>query len=229
MRQESPVADLLDRAAHGVESAWQEIIRRYSPLVATVCLRYEVTGPDAEDAGSEVWLRLVANLHTIRDPEALPGWLTTTTRNECLMLLRHKKRQLPSDHETDHEIAGENETEAVAELIARERRDAVRLALARLPERDRELLSLLFSDPPTPYHRISAVLGMSVGAIGPTRQRCLARIRRTPEIMALSHDARPVRSHCPAEFPRRRQAEATPVRPRPSARAALHSEGGCDA
>jgi len=228
MQYDSPVTTLLENAAHGAETAWREIIERYSSLVSAVCGRYGLTGADVEDVSGEVWLQLVANLRTIRDPRALPGWLTTTTRNECLMLLRHKKRQLPSDHE----IAAETEPQAEAEasLLVQERRDAVRHVVARLPERDRQLLSMLFSDPPTPYATISSVLGMPIGAIGPTRQRCLARISHTPEIMALSHDVRPVRSNRPAEFPRRRRRpETAPVRPRPSARVALHSEGGCDA
>jgi RNA polymerase sigma factor (sigma-70 family) len=186
MRYDSPVTPLLESAAQGVESAWREIIERYSSLVSAVCGRYGLTGVDAEDVSSDVWLRLVANLHTIRKPEALPGWLTATTRHECLMLLRHKKRQLP----TDHEPTAVTEPEAEATLLAQERRDTVRHALAQLPERDRKLLSMLFSDPPTPYTTISTVLGMPIGAIGPTRQRCLARMRRSPVLTSLLPDKR---------------------------------------
>jgi RNA polymerase sigma factor (sigma-70 family) len=190
MRYDSPVTALLESAAQGVESAWREIIERYSSLVAAVCGRYGLTGADVEDVSGEVWLLLVANLRTIRNSEALPGWLTTTTRNQCLLLLRHKKRHLPSDHE----IAAETglQAEAEASLLVRERRDAVRHAVARLPERERKLLSMLFSDPPTPYATISSVLGMPIGAIGPTRQRCLARMRRNPALTSLLPDERPL-------------------------------------
>jgi len=190
MQYDSPVTTLLENAAHGAETAWREIIERYSSLVSAVCGRYGLTGADVEDVSGEVWLLLVENLHTIRDPKALPGWLTTTTRNECLMLLRHKKRQLPSDYE----IAPENEPQAAADaeasVLVRERRDAVRHAVSRLPERERQLLSMLFSDPPTPYATISSVLGMPIGAIGPTRQRCLARMRRNPALTSLLPDER---------------------------------------
>ena len=172
----------MERAARGTESAWQEIVARYSPLVLAVCRDYGLRGVDVEDVAGSVWLLLVANVSRIREPEALPGWLRTTIRHECLMLLRHKNRQIPTDGTL---IGDASESEIDAELIGAERRDAAHDAFALLPERDRELLSMLFADPPRPYREISSVLGIPVGAIGPTRARCLARARRTPAVAAL--------------------------------------------
>jgi RNA polymerase sigma factor (sigma-70 family) len=181
MGYDPPVAALLDSAAQGIGSAWDEIVRRYSPMVMSVCRRYGINAADADDVRGNVWLRLVTKMNTIREPEALPGWLATTARRECLMLLRVQHREIPRDQEFPDLIAPEPEACAWVD----ERRDAVRDAFAQLPRRDQELLSLLFSDPPTPYTEISSSLGMPVGAIGPTRQRCLARVRRTPPIAAL--------------------------------------------
>ncbi|MFL6140558.1 MAG: RNA polymerase sigma factor [Labedaea sp.] len=183
MNQDSPVAALLERAGLGVESAWQEIVDRFSPLVFAVCRRYGIGGADAQDVSGAVWLRLVSHAKTIRDPRGLPGWLQTTTRNECLQLLRHHKRQIP----TDTLSAGSFATELDANLIHEERRTAARQAFAQLSRSDQALLSMLFSDPPKTYKEISAALGIPVGAIGPTRARCLARVRRNPTIAAL-HD-----------------------------------------
>ncbi|HEV2782538.1 MAG TPA: sigma-70 family RNA polymerase sigma factor [Actinophytocola sp.] len=188
MHHDSPVAPLLENAARGMESAWAEIVKRYAPLVFSVCQRYGIGGADAQDVAGSVWLRLVSNLRTIREPEALPGWLLTTARHECLMLLRHKNRQIPTDGAlfgavVDHDID--------ASLIGDERRAAARAAFAALPPRDRQLLSMLFSDPPKPYKEISSTLGIPVGAIGPTRARCLSRARRTPAIAALLVADRP--------------------------------------
>jgi RNA polymerase sigma factor (sigma-70 family) len=182
MRYDSPVGTLLESAGAGVESAWQEIVSRYSPLVFTICHRCGIVGSDADDVAGDVWLRLVKNLATIREPKALPKWLMTTTRRECFVLCREKSRQIPKET-VDHSIPG-----VEAFLLSTERNDAVRAALGTLPHRDRELLALLFSDPPTPYATISTTLGIPVGAIGPTRQRCLARMRRIPSIAALLHD-----------------------------------------
>jgi RNA polymerase sigma factor (sigma-70 family) len=188
MRCDSPVTELRDNAAHGVESAWQEIIRRYSPLVSSVCRRYGVVGADADDVGGTVWLRLVVNLVRIREPEALPGWLSTTVRHECLTLLRNRHREIPNDQQ----IIDRVEPAADESLLTRERRAVVRHAVTLLPRRDQELLSMLFSDPPMSYADISRRLGIAVGAIGPTRQRCLARLRRIDAIEALLGDDR----HC---------------------------------
>ncbi|HWO59914.1 MAG TPA: sigma-70 family RNA polymerase sigma factor [Umezawaea sp.] len=181
MRHDSPIADVLQKAMRGSNSAWREIHDRYSPLVRWVCRGYGLTGADADDVSGTVWLHLVANVTAIRVPEALPGWLRTTAQHECVRVLRHRRRQIPQEIE-----AGDRTEPASDEaLLAGERRAIVRAALDRMPERDRQLLSLLFSDPPTPYSRISSTLGMPIGAIGPTRQRCLARMSRLPSIMSL--------------------------------------------
>ena len=182
MHHDSPATRLLECAAHGMESAWREIVKRFSPLIFAVCHRYGISGVDTQDVAGEVWLRLLTNMSAIRDPNALPGWLQTTTRNECLGLLRARNRQIP----TDTDLIGEPcAPEADTNLIDEERRHAARQALAHLSQRDRQLLSMLFSDPPRPYKEISSTLGIPVGAIGPTRARCLTRARRTPAIAAL--------------------------------------------
>lgn len=183
MRGESSVKDLLESAAGGAESAWQAIVRRYSSLLHAVCRDCGLTGSDADDVVGNVWLRLVVSLGTLRDPNALPGWLVTTCRRECLAVLHEKRRQIPAEH------VDRVESDTVQDpLFAEEDLAAVRDALTHLPDRDRRLLSLLFSDPPTPYSAISSTLGMPVGAIGPTRRRCLARARRIPSIAALIRD-----------------------------------------
>jgi RNA polymerase sigma factor (sigma-70 family) len=178
MRNEPSMTALL---AAGTESAWREIFRRYTPFVAGVCRRYRVYGADAEDVCGTVWLQLVSKVSDIRDPEALPAWLATTAGRECLLLLRDKRRQVPS--ETD--VVDRVEPAADGSVLVHERHDAVRRACDGLPDRDRELLSMLFADPPRSYADISTTLGMPIGAIGPTRQRCLARVRRSAAIAAL--------------------------------------------
>ncbi|MBE8517409.1 sigma-70 family RNA polymerase sigma factor [Amycolatopsis sp. H6(2020)] len=186
MHHESAAAPLLRDAALGLDSAWLEIVDRYSPLVLAVCRRLGIRGADAEDVRSSVWLTLMTNLDHIREPEALPGWLRTVTRRECLKLLRSRQRQIPTDPALFHEIV---EPEFDADLVARELRVAVRRVVSELPHRDRRLLSLLFSTPEKTYREISAILGIPVGSIGPSRARCLDKARRTLAAAAL-HDLR---------------------------------------
>lgn len=182
MRNESQIKNLLESAAEGTDTAWREIMRRYSSLVYSRCRRYGLTGSDAEDVAGNVWLNLVGALGNLREPAALPGWLSTTTRRECLAVLREQRRHTPDER------VDEVTPDAAAALVDAEQRVVVRAALTSLSERDRELLSLLFGDPPMPYAQISSQLGIPIGTIGPTRQRCLAKVRGVPSVAALMRD-----------------------------------------
>ncbi|MFC0108392.1 RNA polymerase sigma factor [Kibdelosporangium aridum] len=173
---------LVHGATRGQAWAWATLVQRYRPLVSAICRNLGITGVDADDVAGTVWLRLVANMTTIRDPEALPGWIVTTTRRECLQMLRDRSRQVAQETEDMADVSCPGPDNR---LLVDERRDALREAIDGLSDRDQQLLSMLFADPPIPYAEISARLGMPIGAIGPTRQRCLARVRRSPGIAAL--------------------------------------------
>ena len=177
------VVDLVERARDGDQTAWDRIVERYAPLVWSLCQRFHLARADADDVGACVWLRLVEKLDTIREPAALPGWLATTTRRECLRLLQAKNRELPV--EDNQRLVDDANPAADAWLLEQERLIALRLAYGDLSERCRQLLKLLFADPVTPYDEISAILGMPVGAIGPTRQRCLGKLRASPVLAAV--------------------------------------------
>src|SRR5215471_20482266 len=75
--------DLVTRARHGDEQAWDALVERYAPLVWSICRRYRLSDADIHDVSQSVWLDLVIHLGKLRDPAALPGWLTTTTRRQC--------------------------------------------------------------------------------------------------------------------------------------------------
>jgi RNA polymerase sigma factor (sigma-70 family) len=184
------VIDLVARARDGDKRAWDDLVERYAPLVWSICRRYRLCRADAEDAGQSVWLRLADQLDQIREPAALPGWLATTARRECGRLVRaahgpHAARY-PLDAET---MADEQAGAADQDLLAAERHAALRQAFADLPPHGQQLIALLAADPPVPYAQISARLGIPVGSIGPTRRRCLDRMRGHPAIAALTGDS----------------------------------------
>jgi hypothetical protein len=77
------------------------------------------------------------------------------------------------------------------EVLLAERNALLRAALAELPEADQRLLALLLRDPPLSYAEIGEILGMPPGSIGPTRQRCLRRLSRSPLLAGLSDLAPP--------------------------------------
>jgi RNA polymerase sigma factor (sigma-70 family) len=189
MCEDSSVTALVARVGEGDQEAWNEIIERYAPLVWSVCLRYQLDRHDIDDVGQSVWLLLVEHIGSLREAAALPGWLATTTRHECLRVLRASRRQdyagLPPEEQMPSDPAAPTVEQ---ELIEAERNAALRAALAELPDRCRELLSMLISDPPPAYAEISAALGIAVGSIGPIRARCLDRLRRSPHLAGFLGD-----------------------------------------
>jgi RNA polymerase sigma factor (sigma-70 family) len=185
VRDDPVVIDLVIRARSGDKQAWEMLVQRYAPLIWSICRRYRLEG-DAEDLGQIVWLQLVDQLGRIRDPAALPGWLATTTRRECLRLLGTARGPLAAGRGIDAETVPDEQAETVEEeLLAAERHAALREALTDLPPCDQRLILLLIEDPPLPYAEISARLGIPIGSIGPTRRRCLDKLRRHPAIAAL--------------------------------------------
>jgi len=186
MITDRPITDLVTRARNGDQRAWDDLVERYAPLVWSVCRRYQLRSADAEDVHQTVWLQLVRQLEAIRDPAALPGWLATATRRECIRVLRgaripHAAEYVPDAENIPDQRAGMVEQE----LLEAERHAALREALARLPECCQRLIGKLIEDPPLTYAQISASLSIPVGSIGPLRGRCLDKLRADPAIAAL--------------------------------------------
>jgi RNA polymerase sigma factor (sigma-70 family) len=186
MSDDVQVIDLVTRARNDDQQAWDALIERYAALIWSICHRYQLVKADAEDLVQTVWLRLVDQLGKVRAPAAIAAWLATTTRRECCRALRAAARQQATwPNELGAETILDMARTAEDELLAAERQAAPREALAQLTPRDRELIAVLTADPPVPYAEISARLGVPVGSIGPTRLRCLDKLRRYPAIAAL--------------------------------------------
>jgi len=186
MPADQPITDLVTRARHGDQRAWDDLVERYAPLVWSICHRYQLKSADAEDVHQTVWLLLVSQLNKIRDPVALPGWLATTTRRECVRVLRAARGPHADGSGPDVETIPDQQAEmADQELLVAERHAALREALARLSPCCQRLIGKLIEDPPLTYAQISASLSIPVGSIGPLRGRCLDRLRGDPVIAAL--------------------------------------------
>jgi len=196
MRDNRLVTDLVMRARVGDKQAWDALVQRYASLVWSICRRNRLGREDAEDVFQDVWLRLVDQLDRLRDPAALPGWLATTTQRECGRILGAARRLQALGPIPEAENISDQQAEtAEEEVLAAERHAALREAFAHLPPDNQRLLALLIQDPPVSYAEISARLGIPIGSIGPTRSRCLAKLRRYPAIAALI-TARSQRGRC---------------------------------
>ncbi|MCZ2860659.1 RNA polymerase sigma factor [Blastococcus sp. VKM Ac-2987] len=182
---DGPVGELVAGAAAGDVECWNRLVQRYTPLLLSVVRRFRLDGSDADDVVQTVWLRLVEQLGRIREAQALPGWIATTARHECLHVLDGRRRVAPTDLADQAWPDGGGDPPVDTDLLAAERHEALLAAMAALPERQRALLLLLLHDPPLPYEEISRRLGIPVGSIGPTRARALDRVRSDPTVQAL--------------------------------------------
>jgi RNA polymerase sigma factor (sigma-70 family) len=172
------VAELLDSAAHGDQRAWNEIVDRYTNLLWSVGRSHRLDAASINDVIQTTWLRLLENMDRIRDPERLAGWLATTARRECLKLLQRSGRELlVSDGEPLIDLAEPVET-PIDQLLLLEEQDAqLWQCFLKLTVRCQQLLRVLMAVDRPHYAEIAESLGLPIGSIGPTRMRCLQRLR----------------------------------------------------
>src|SRR5579864_8152075 len=156
MRDDPSVAALVARVGEGDQAAWNELVERYSPLVWSICVHYQLNRQDIDDVAQNVWLLLVEHIGSLREAAALPGWLATTTKHEALRVLRASRRHDAAGLPPEDQLPSDPDDAVEQELIAAESNAALRSAFAELPRRCHELLSLLMSDPPPGYAYISA-------------------------------------------------------------------------
>jgi RNA polymerase sigma factor (sigma-70 family) len=165
-------ASLLAAADTGSAVAWDTLVERYHRLVWWALASYRFDRPTAEDVYQTVWCRLVENLGSIRNPDYLASWLTTTTRNEAIRVSRKRKRETPTEFEDRFAAPDSPEMDAVDS----DERRRVGQAFLALDEPCRELLTLLTAEPPLSYAEVAEAVGKPIGSLGPTRSRCLTKL-----------------------------------------------------
>lgn len=171
------IALLVRLAARGDKQAWERLVDQYSKLIWSITVEYRLGESDAADVAQTTWLRLLEHIDRIQYPDRVGSWLAATARNECLRSLAARKRVVLGHDTNEMEEVHAPGAEVDEHLLAVERDQTVREAMSRLPTRWQRLLEMLMADPPVSYTEISDQLGVPVGSIGPTRGRCLARLR----------------------------------------------------
>jgi RNA polymerase sigma factor (sigma-70 family) len=151
-------------------------------LLWSITRSHRLAVADAADVVQTTWLRLVEHLGRITDPERLPGWLATTARREAQRVARRADWPRPGD---EFGFLPDDGPSPGARLLRDERDAALWSALALLDEACQLLLRALMTDPAPAYADVAAALGMKVGSIGPTRGRCLAKLRRLAQAAGL--------------------------------------------
>jgi RNA polymerase sigma factor (sigma-70 family) len=177
---------LVQECLSGNEEAWSLLIDKYKALIYSIPVKYSLSQQEAADVFQATCLELLVRLPQLREPRALPKWLMQVAHHECYRLKRLNQRVVSRDAEPD---LPEPETPAIAESLVEQTQDEqmLREAMTALRPQCRRLVELLFFEtPPRPYTEVAAELGLAVGSIGFTRQKCLERLRGLLEKLGFS-------------------------------------------
>lgn len=170
---------LLRRCREKDADAWAALIERFKGLVYSIPRQQELGEDDAADVFQHTFQALLANLDRIESPQHLGRWLAVTAARECVRMRRLRER-LPTgtEPETLDEVLDAEERGAEVHAMQALQTQEIQNAMKMMPERCRRLLDLLFFEEQLGYQEISDRVNIPIGAIGPTRARCLEKLRK---------------------------------------------------
>jgi RNA polymerase sigma factor (sigma-70 family) len=182
------VAELVRLARDRDQAAWNEIVRRFAPVVWRVALAHRLNQADAKDVSQNAWFSLALHLDKLREPDRLASWLASTTRREALRVLDLRRVEVrppwwPDDIEDPF---ADRWPEPHALRTARDR--LLWRAFAGLSDRCQRLLGLLAHAPELTYAQLGEALGIRTGTVGPSRGRCLHELRRRLAVLGLGEE-----------------------------------------
>jgi len=183
--QDTSAGDLVRAAAAGDARAWRALVDRFGGLVWSIARSNGVDRLDAADVVQTVWLRLVDNLDRLREPDRVGGWLASTARHESIRVSRQRQRSVPTADPAVLDHGAGTDDDPSGGILRRERDAALWQLVGGLPDRCQDLLELLMADPPVTYAQVATGLGIPVGSIGPTRQRCLRTLRTRAVVVGI--------------------------------------------
>jgi RNA polymerase sigma factor (sigma-70 family) len=176
---------LVQSACAGDNDAWTQLVQRFDRRLRHIARFYRLSAADVDDVVQATWLELFEAIEGIREPLATGAWLVTVTRRNALHRWQvHVREQLTDDPDLGDRPDDDNEPEST--LLALERSAILADAVDRLPDRHRDLLTTLLTQPALDYRRVGQRLSMPVGSIGPTRARALAGLARDTRLRAVS-------------------------------------------
>ncbi|MCU1241539.1 MAG: polymerase, sigma-24 subunit, subfamily [Candidatus Acidoferrum typicum] len=169
---------LVKECLRGNEQAWSLLIDKYKALIYSIPVKYGLPPHEAADVFQVTCAELLVRLPDLREPRALPKWLMQVAHHECYRWKRQQQRVVSRDGEPD---LPEPETPPIAETVLQQTQEEqmLREAMGVLSPQCRRLVELLFFETPArPYAQVAKELGLAVGSIGFTRQKCIDRLRR---------------------------------------------------
>ncbi len=176
-------AELISMCLKQDAGAWEALIQRYHRLITSITFKFALTAEDAADIYQLVCMRLYQQMAGLRKQEKLSSWVITVTVRECWKLKKHPLLTNSLDAQAEavgFELADERTVPFDESLVLIEKQHQIRRAMELLPENCRRMLEMLFfEDEPASYTEISQRLGTPVPSIGPTRARCLEKMKQS--------------------------------------------------
>jgi RNA polymerase sigma factor (sigma-70 family) len=173
---------LIRSCREGNPGAWQRLLNKYERLVYSIPLRYGLSNEDAADITQTTFTILIESLGALPENSRLGSWLATVARRHTWRLLKRSRRETASERLDSRDLSED------AVLLGRSDADSIEhwelaewlnRGLSNIGERCRELLLALYFQPErSSYAAVVERLGMPIGSIGPTRARCLKRLKQ---------------------------------------------------
>jgi RNA polymerase sigma factor (sigma-70 family) len=170
---------LVVRVRSGDASAWDVLVRCLSPALHRGIGAFTLSVEARDDVFANTWLKLLERIDTIEKPASLVSWLMTTARNEALQFVKARSRYVPM---AEPDVVSVDRQPIDEALLDNELSVAVWRAFQHLSAACQRVLRLLTQDPPLSYNEIVELLGLPHGSIGPTKGRCLEKLRSRPEL-----------------------------------------------
>lgn len=175
-------AAAFSRWLSGEPGAMDELVHTMTPVLWQVVRAYGLSQDQAQDVVQTTWLTLVQRSGSIVDPHAIAAWLLTTARREAWRVSKRSASSIPVSDEV-LEAVTEDEVSAEDVAIARDGESRLWACVRRQSERCQRLLRIVAFEQRPDYAKIAKELEMPVGSIGPTRGRCLSKLREALELM----------------------------------------------
>jgi RNA polymerase sigma factor (sigma-70 family) len=169
---------LVRECLSGSEEAWSLLIEKYKALIYSIPVKYRLPAHEAADVFQATCVELLKRLPELREPRALPKWLMQVAHHQCYRWKQQQQRLVSRDADPDLPVP---QTPAIAQILVQQTQEEqmLRDAIAGLSPQCRRLVELLFFEiPARPYSEVAAELGLAVGSIGFTRQKCMDRLRK---------------------------------------------------
>ena len=172
----SRITALFQGARRGDRRQLDQLVTELSPLLWQVARAQGLDRVASEDVVQLTWMSLLREMDKIREPAAVVGWLVKTTKREAWRVRSRQRLEMPAG---DVLVDGPDEGEPgpVDRALISDRRRRLWAAVEQLSQRCRELLRVVAFVPRPDYTALAEVLGMATGGVGPTRKRCLAKLK----------------------------------------------------